>query len=344
MLEHIGVKNFVPFFSVVLILCLFAFVLPPPVLGSPAHVVTAQEPVTKNGLPFADAELFTDHNVFAAHNNKVAANGAKATILYYGGEVGSFVFNKHNSYIEIEITEHVAVDVVWHCSDEYASCTLKGEGVYRLPQLLQHNGKTESFDTIWIQRVDVHDPTDLPYFIEGSIAAMAVLYPGVTDSQLAQARAQWAEQIILKMERIKETNGAILNPNSTTRTTAYLNTLVRTEDIGGGSTTTPSNALKGPDSKYARFYTPSSGQATTVVATTTTSIRVMSMLQVIEAQLAQGNMRLCGEAPQEVEQALPIGSQSGTLKWHHQAPITMLVMQERFIHIWLWGVTLLWGA
>jgi len=270
MKKYIGVKKFVPFLSVALMLCLFSFVLPPPVLGSPAHMVTAQEPVTKNGFPFADVELFTDHNAFATRNNKITTNNAEVDVLYYGAKVGSFVFNKHNSYIEIEITEHVAVDVVWYCSKDYASCTLKGEGVYRLPQLLQDNGKTESFDGIWIQRVDVHDPTDLPDFIEGSIAAMAEMYPGATDRELDQVRAQWAEQISLKMERIKETNGAVLTSNPTTRATAYINIFLRVEDFGGGSTTNPRYVLGYPDGTFARFYTPGANQTATVVGTTLT--------------------------------------------------------------------------
>ncbi len=251
--------------SMVFVLCLLT-----PVLGSPAHMVTEQEPVTKNGAYFADVVEFHNNGRAAAITaNKITANGAKCGILYYGAVVGNFVFNKHNNYIEIEITEHVAVDVMWHCSAEEARCTLKGEGVYRLPQLLQDCGKTVSFDAIWIQSVDVHDPTDLPDFIEGSIAAMVARFPDVTDSQIDALRAQWAEQIALKMKRIKETNGAVLNPDQTRTMTATLNVYKWEENYGGGSVESPYNVLQYPDNKFARFYTPSANQCATVVASMT---------------------------------------------------------------------------
>ncbi|MCL2643826.1 MAG: hypothetical protein FWD52_10070, partial [Candidatus Bathyarchaeota archaeon] len=85
-------------------------------------------------------------------------------------------------------------------------------------------------------------------------------------------RAQWAEQISLKMERIKETNGAVLKSDQTRAMTAYLHTYKWEENFGGGSTTDPYNVLKSPDKLFARFYTPYADQAATVVATTSASI------------------------------------------------------------------------
>jgi hypothetical protein len=52
-----------------------------------------------------------------------------------------------------------------------------------------------------------------------------------------------------------------------------MDTFMRTEDIGDGATTNPSNVLGAADNKFARFHTPISGQAATVVATATSSIK-----------------------------------------------------------------------
>lgn len=122
------------------------------VLMSTAAAATIQEPITKDGMIYADV-MRTTGNSSAYLGTKITANGAKHDIKLDGEIVGSFVFNKNDSYIEIVLAENVSVDVKWNCSKYYAASTLDGKGTYKLPQLLQDNGKTQSFNAIWITDV-----------------------------------------------------------------------------------------------------------------------------------------------------------------------------------------------
>ncbi|MDR0493399.1 MAG: rhodanese-like domain-containing protein [Nitrososphaerota archaeon] len=111
-----------------------------------------QEPVTKNGAKYTDVitSVVSNSNL----GDKIAANGAKYDIELDGKIVGSLIFNKNDPYIEIILTSDVAVDVLWNCASKYADCTLKGTGTYKVPQLVQDNGKTQSFNAIWITNVE----------------------------------------------------------------------------------------------------------------------------------------------------------------------------------------------
>lgn len=83
-----------------------------------------------------------------------------------------------------------------------------------------------------------------------------MMYPNATDSQLAEIRAQWAEQIRLKEARIVETNGAVLNVQpSITRGTSCITSIVKEEPLQGGQLTGASYIIGVEDNLYTRFLT-----------------------------------------------------------------------------------------
>jgi hypothetical protein len=90
--------------------------------------------------------------------DKITANGATYDIKLNDEIVGGLVFNKTDQYIIIIIISDVTVDVLWNCASKYATCTLDGMGVYKIPQLLQDNGKPQSFNAIWITNVKQGTP------------------------------------------------------------------------------------------------------------------------------------------------------------------------------------------
>lgn len=139
-------------------------VFPPSILGA-----NVQEPVTRNGVKHADV-MTRAGNSGANTGDKITANGANYDIILDGEKVGSFVFNKNSPYIEITITnDNALIEVIWSCSSKYANCLLDDAGVYKMPQLLQDNGKTQNFDAIWINVIDSDIDTDgdgLPDWLE----------------------------------------------------------------------------------------------------------------------------------------------------------------------------------
>jgi hypothetical protein len=151
--KHITVKRFLPIISIAFMLCLLTQVLPPPVFGE-----VIQEPVTKNGEIYGDVTIFAG-NSGSILGDKITANGASYDIKLNGDTVGNFVFNKNNPYIEIIITESVAVNVTWNCASKYANCIFYDAGTYKIPQLLQDNGKAQNFNAIWIGDVATVNPT-----------------------------------------------------------------------------------------------------------------------------------------------------------------------------------------
>jgi hypothetical protein len=141
-------KNLLPIVSVFLLLCLFAQVVSHPVLSA-----AVQEPVTINGWYYEDVVTYAG-NSGAILGDKITANNEKYEIMLVDEVVGNFVFLKNNPYLGIVILEDVVVEVTWNCASKYASCTLNGAGLYMLPQLVQDNGKTQSFNVIWITNVE----------------------------------------------------------------------------------------------------------------------------------------------------------------------------------------------
>ena len=103
---------------------------------------------------YIDANKFPSNSSANKGLMKVSANKSRNYIVYNGKEVGYFDFNKNEATIDIHITDNVVVDVEWHCSKYYATAKLDGIGTYSLPQLLQDNGKPQSFDQIWIVAID----------------------------------------------------------------------------------------------------------------------------------------------------------------------------------------------
>ncbi|MDR1993168.1 MAG: rhodanese-like domain-containing protein [Nitrososphaerota archaeon] len=144
-------KKCLPLVTVALILCLLAQV-PLSVLGT-----DAQEPVTRNRVKYADV-ITGKGNSGSILGDEITANGAKYDITLNGEIVGSLVFNKNDQYLTIILTSTVVVDITWSCASKYAACTLDGVGVYKIPQLLQDNGRTQSFNAIWITNVQQGTP------------------------------------------------------------------------------------------------------------------------------------------------------------------------------------------
>ncbi|MDR2203196.1 MAG: rhodanese-like domain-containing protein, partial [Nitrososphaerota archaeon] len=144
-------KKCLPLVTMALILCLLAQI-PFSVFGT-----EIQEPVTKNRVKYADVTTGKE-NSGSLLGDKITANGAEYNITLDGEVVGSLVFNKNDPYITIILTSTVVVDVTWSCASKYADCTLDGVGVYKIPQLLQDNGRTQSFNAIWITNVQQGTP------------------------------------------------------------------------------------------------------------------------------------------------------------------------------------------
>jgi hypothetical protein len=130
--------------------------------------------VTRDGEQYANIITYAG-NSNVNLSNKITANGAKCDITLNGKTVGNFVFNKNSPYIEISLTDNVAVDVTWNCASKYASCILKDAGVYALPQLLHDNGKPQSFNAIWISSVTAITDSIVAYGAEAQDFSSMIL-------------------------------------------------------------------------------------------------------------------------------------------------------------------------
>jgi len=161
-------KLFLSIVTLFLALCLLTQVLPFSDLGmAAAQEVALQEPVTKNERGYELVTTFVG-NSSALLGDKITANGAGYDIKLDGETVGGLVFNKNDAYIEIIITDNVIVDVTWSCSAKYANCTLTGMGTYNIPQLLQDNGKTQTFNALWITDVRQNDNAGFELYIDAT--------------------------------------------------------------------------------------------------------------------------------------------------------------------------------
>jgi hypothetical protein len=181
-----AIKKIIP---MLLFVCLIMQVIPL------AVGAVAQEPVLKDGAEYDDVTTYAG-NSSANLGDKITANGAKYDIKLDGEKVGSFVFNKNSQYIEITITENVAVDILWNCANKYADCTLNGVGIYKIPQLLQDNGKTQSFNAIWLVDVSQGDNTASPVgtwecFAYGTYGDHYVFVLDFTETNQVKYMAGW---------------------------------------------------------------------------------------------------------------------------------------------------------
>lgn len=113
-----------------------------------ASAADTQEGITKDGDFYADVTRTTLNSENAG--TTVTGDNELHGIILDNITVGLFTFNGTDRYIEIELFDHIAVDITWNCSKYYATGTLTGKGIYQIPQLLQDDGKTQSFDAIWI--------------------------------------------------------------------------------------------------------------------------------------------------------------------------------------------------
>jgi|GEM_PF-4337735 len=125
---------------------------------TPVVAKKGQAPVYKDGELYDTLEIVYSGNSSSNHGYKISANKSFNTISLDGVEVGYFTFDKkgngpkgYTDFLAIYITDDdYIVDVRWDCSKYYAYASLDGVGTYLLPQLMQDNGKIQSFDQIWI--------------------------------------------------------------------------------------------------------------------------------------------------------------------------------------------------
>ena len=122
---------------------------------------SGQEPVIKNGAAYTDPIRYSGNSGNQNKGEKISANNAVCDITLDGESVGGFVFTKNSQYIEITLTEDVSVDIAWDCGKYYAEVTLSGKGTYLLPQLLQDNGRTQSFNQIWVGSATANEKESL---------------------------------------------------------------------------------------------------------------------------------------------------------------------------------------
>jgi len=129
--------------------------------SKPLAPLKNQAPVYKDGVATDLLEaVYNGNSANIAGWNKISGNGEKVNIMVNGEKVGYFVFDKKGNvgdFLKIEIFDNVLdfdgkveIGIRWHCSKYYAYADLSEPGVYLIPQLMQDNGKIQSFDQIWI--------------------------------------------------------------------------------------------------------------------------------------------------------------------------------------------------
>ncbi|MCL2498531.1 MAG: hypothetical protein FWF06_07965, partial [Symbiobacteriaceae bacterium] len=130
--------------------------------SKPLALLKNQAPVYLDGAKTNLLEAVYNGNSANLPNwTKISANKEKVSIKLDGVIVGEFTFDKsgngpkgYEDFLKITIFENLPkgaeVNIRWHCSKYYAYADLTVPGVYYIPQLMQDNGKTQSFDQIWI--------------------------------------------------------------------------------------------------------------------------------------------------------------------------------------------------
>lgn len=130
--------------------------------SKPLALLKGQSPVYKDMV--ATELLDTVYNGNSANISgwqKISGNKESVNIPVNGDVVGRFVFDKkgnapnpYTDFLKIEIYDNLPkggeVYIRWHCSKYYAYADLSAPGVYYIPQLMQDNGKMQSFDQIWL--------------------------------------------------------------------------------------------------------------------------------------------------------------------------------------------------
>ncbi|MDR0470758.1 MAG: hypothetical protein LBH79_03385, partial [Nitrososphaerota archaeon] len=134
--------------------------------SNPLDLKTSQSPIYLNDVATDLLKaVYTGNSANLPPSwTKISANGEKAPIEVDGKIVGYFVFDKqgnapkpYEDFLKIEIYDNVLdfdgtvqILIRWHCSKYYAYADISAPGTYYIPQLMQDNGKTQSFDQIWI--------------------------------------------------------------------------------------------------------------------------------------------------------------------------------------------------
>ena len=137
-----------------------------------------QAPIYLDGSETERLEaVYTGNSANAPGWTKIASNGEKVSITVNGLVVGYFVFDKkgnapkpYQDFLKIEIYENLPVGaevtIRWDCSKYYAYADLSVPGIYYIPQLMQDNGKIQSFDQIWINTTYTPVPPPDEYTID----------------------------------------------------------------------------------------------------------------------------------------------------------------------------------
>jgi len=145
--------------------------IPIPDTSPPLPLLPGQAPIYLNNAQTDRLKaVYTGNSANIPGWEKITANGAQVYIRFNGDTVGYFVFNKqgnapapYQEFLKITIygnnSAAVAVTIRWDCSKYYAYADISAPGDYYIPQLMQDNGKTQSFDQIWLNTT--LDPTGL---------------------------------------------------------------------------------------------------------------------------------------------------------------------------------------
>ena len=132
--------------------------------SKPLKLLANQAPVYKDKVATNLLEAVYDGNGANLPGwNKISGNGEKVNIIVNGIKVGYFEFDKKGNvadkgftdFLKIEIYDNILtlggkaeVGIRWHCSKYYAYADLSAPGIYWIPQLMQDNGKIQSFNQI----------------------------------------------------------------------------------------------------------------------------------------------------------------------------------------------------
>ena len=105
-----------------------------------------QESVTKDGAVYASVEP----SLAGVKTGTKATNDLTTYQIKVGGKVvAKFFFMKSANYIELTVSDDVEFNIEWKSGNYFASCDIKGKGNYKLPRLVQENGKTKEFSNVW---------------------------------------------------------------------------------------------------------------------------------------------------------------------------------------------------
>ena len=168
-----------------------------------------QAPVYLDGAPTDLASIYTGNSANADGWLKVSGN--KEAVFVSLGDEGyiKFTFDKkgngpvgYEGFLTVEVynPEGYDAEIRWDCSKYYAYADIAVSGTYLIPQLMQDNGKIQSFDQVWIG-VSAPEPDpvlfDITVFHRVVGTGAYLVYPGVGEfySSTDEAYIEWLNDV-----------------------------------------------------------------------------------------------------------------------------------------------------